>query len=135
MLYRINTPDTQNEHSIYTEWTLQIHRMNTPDTQNEHSRYTEWTLQIHRMNTPYKESKGKASPCRQSLKNVYFIKMNWVHLAMDINRNVKIVYDLIAEMHNVTIQACLIYASFKPMTWQQPGFYANSVDIWSTDNM
>ena len=51
-IHRMNTPNTQNGHSKYTEWTLQIHRMNTPDTQNEHSRYTEWTLQIHRMNTP-----------------------------------------------------------------------------------
>jgi hypothetical protein len=37
--------------------------------------------------------------------------------------------------YHVTIQACLIYASLKSMTWQQPGFYANSVDISSTDNM
>jgi hypothetical protein len=48
----MNTLDTQNGHSKYTEWTLQIHRMDTPDTQNDHSRYTEWPLQIHRMNTP-----------------------------------------------------------------------------------
>ena len=37
--------------------------------------------------------------------------------------------------YHVTIPICLIYASFEPMTWQKPGFYANSVDIWSTDDM